>query len=126
MKRYATYLAIILCVWMVIMANFTRGDDFRYDSKGRRDPFVPLIGPDRVAVAGIEDVTSIADVNLEGIAAGARGTKVAIINGEMLREGERIGNLEMKKIRGTSVTLIIGGMEHNLNLSEEGGSKGER
>ncbi len=110
---------------ILVGVELTRGESFRYEAKGRRDPFVPLIGPDKGVVAGLEDVTSIDDVNLEGIAAGAAGTRIAILNGEMLKEGAKVGVLEVKKISEKTVTLMIGGKKYNVSLPEEGGPKGE-
>jgi len=126
MNRYHVHAAIIFCALVLIIAGFTSPEDFKYEAKGKRDPFVPLIGPDRMVVAGLEDITSIADANLEGIATGAQGKKIAIINGEMLKEGDKIGSLEVKKITSRMVVLAIGGKEYNLSLPEEGEAKGEK
>lgn len=91
-----------------------------YDSHGKRDPFVPLVGVKAAAVSSLEDIMSIEDVNLQGVAAGARGKMFVIINGEMLKEGETVGRLTVKKISKSGVKLVIDGSEHTINVYEEG------
>ncbi len=61
------------------------------------------------------------DVRLEGIATGQSGKRTAIINGEMVKEKFRSGEVEVKKISKDSVVLSIGGNEHTVKLSEDGG-----
>ncbi len=56
-----------------------------YDSHSKRDPFVPLVGTHARASGSLEDVMSIEDVDLQGIANDSAGSRVAIINGEMIR-----------------------------------------
>lgn len=91
---------------------------FKYESKGKRDPFVPLIGRERGKSAGLESIRSIQDVNLEGIAIGASGKNIAILNGQMVRENDKFGVLKIKKISQKSVQLSIDGDNHTLNLQE--------
>lgn len=108
-----------------ILTPFAGCDDFKYESRGRRDPFVPLIGADKPAIARLEDITSAEDVRLEGIAIGAGGKRIAVINGEMLKEGDKAGDIELKKIDKKMVILAIGGKDYNIKLPEEGGAKSE-
>jgi sulfur carrier protein ThiS len=91
---------------------------FTYDSKGKRDPFMPLVGYARQAVS-IEDIISVEDINLEGIAVGRNGKMVAVINGMILKEGDKIGTLKVKKISAKSATVSMEGREYELSLSAE-------
>jgi hypothetical protein len=117
-----------LCLAIVaIMAPLANTSDvFKYESRGRRDPFVPLIGQERPAVLKLEDVTSIDDVKLEGIAVGPQGKKMAVLSGEMVKEGDKFGDLEIKEISKKEISLTIGGKPYKMNLSEEGGAEGEK
>lgn len=118
--------AIIVAVSFIACAVAWSGDDFTYEVRGRRDPFIPLVGPGTRLKASLKDVTSIDEIQVEGIAVGLHGKSVVIINGEMLKEGDIIGSLEIRKISKTVVTLSIGGKEHTVTLSEEGGVKREK
>ncbi|MCX5677759.1 MAG: hypothetical protein NTY76_01465 [Candidatus Omnitrophica bacterium] len=108
---------------MVIFILPCAGDDYKYDSHGKRDPFVPLVSIDRPAVSRLEDVTSVADVKLEGVASTPRGKIAAILNGEIVKEGDKFGDIEIKKITKKTVTIIMGGKNYNIDLAEEGGTK---
>lgn len=97
-----------------------------YESRGRRDPFVPLIGVNRPAIIKLEDVTSIDDIKLEGIAFGAMGKRSAMLNGEVLRENDVVGDIKIEAIRANSVGISLDGKAYELYFKgQEGGSKGE-
>lgn len=115
-----------LAIAFFIAIPFVQSDPLKYESKGKRDPFVPLIGPGKTITAGLEDILSIEDVNLEGIAVAAKGNRVAIINGQILKENDKVGSVLINKITDKAVTLSIDGKAYNINLPEEGGTKGER
>jgi hypothetical protein len=89
-----------------------------YDAKGKRDPFVPLIGQERSSGADLASVVSVDDLKLEGIAAGAKGRQVAIINGQMVKESDKFGAIVIKNITPRSVRLSIEGKDYTLDLQE--------
>lgn len=101
-------------------------DNYKYESHGRRDPFVPLVGMDRPAVSKLEDATSIADIKVEGIVSRSGGKMAAILNGQIVKEGDRFGDIEIKKISKKAVTIVMGAKNHDIMLIEEGGSKSGR
>jgi hypothetical protein len=115
---------LIAFALLVLSAQCALCDGFKYESKGKRDPFVPLIGGSRPTVVKLEDITSAEDVKVEGIAVGAHGKKVAILNGEVLKESDKVGEVELIKVEKKFVTISIGGKSYNLYLpGEEGGAK---
>lgn len=103
--------------------RYGEGQGYQYESHGKRDPFAPLIGHGKsAATVGLEDVASIAEVKLEGIAASAKGRTTAILNGELMKEGDIIGIVRVLRINKKSVALLMGGKEYTVELSaEEGG-----
>ncbi|MFA5255856.1 MAG: hypothetical protein WC419_04065 [Candidatus Omnitrophota bacterium] len=95
-----------------------------YESKSKRDPFVPLVGQDKGSnSAGLEGIISINDVILEGIAIGHSGKNVAILNGQMVKEKEKFGLLQIRKISKKTVELSIDGKVYKLSLQDEKGIK---
>ena len=119
--------SLIVFALLILLAQCALCDGFKYESKGKRDPFVPLVGVSRPAVVSLEDITSAEDVKVEGIATGAQGKKVAILNGEFLKEGDKVGEVELVKVEKKFVTISIGGKSYNLYLpGEEGGVKSEK
>jgi len=109
-------LAVAVSLW---------SQSVQYESRGKRDPFMPLVGIDRPAVTRLEDVASIDDLKLEGIALGAQGRRAAMLNGQVVREHEKVGEVELQKIDEKSITVLIGGKAYEIFLAgEEGGAKG--
>jgi len=62
---------------------------------------------------------SIEDVKLQGIASDSMGKRAAILNGEMIKEGETIGRVTLAKISKNKVTLLIDSDQYTLNIYGE-------
>jgi len=124
MRKAFCAAVVLLSAWLSSGAAVSE-EPFKYQSKGRRDPFVPLVGQHMASRARLQDISSANELVLEGIASGAGGKKVAIINGEVLKEGDTVGNLEIKKVAERTVILSVSGKDYTLTL-EEGGGKSER
>lgn len=119
-------LIVLVCAWIISTSSFVACESYRYESRGKRDPFVPLIGTDKPSVVRLEDVTSIEEIILEGIASEAKGRRAAMINGRILKKDDKVGDVEIKKIGERTVTLLISGKRCDIELSEKGGQKGGR
>lgn len=128
MIRICRYLrfVIIAFVMVFLVGPSVYCDDFKYESRGRRDPFVPLVGIDVPKASKLEDITSINDIKFEGVASGKRGKMVAILNGEIVKEGDRFGEIEIGKITKKIIIIKMGGKDNEIQLPEEGGSKSDR
>ena len=92
---------------------------FEYDSYGKRDPFVPLVGAAaRARNSGVGGVLSVDDVVLQGIVVDANGKRNVIINGEILGEGDTKESITVKSIGKNDVVIRIDDEEHTLKLYE--------
>lgn len=122
MKR----IRVIVLTLLAICAATGWCENSQYESHGKRDPFVPLIGSERPAIGRLEDVSSYTDVRLEGIASGAGGKIVAILNGQVVKEGDIYGEVQIQKITGKSVIILFNKRPYEISLNEEegGGQKG--
>ncbi|MCX5665639.1 MAG: hypothetical protein NT036_01120 [Candidatus Omnitrophica bacterium] len=124
MKRKIVYIIIVMAVVATALSFIMPGTISGYEAKGKRDPFVPLIGQDKGGrPAGLEGIVNIQDVLLEGIAMGPSGKNIAILNGQMVKENDKFGILEIKKISRKTVELSIDGKVYTLNLQDEKGIK---
>jgi hypothetical protein len=95
-----------------------------YESNGKRDPFVPLVGQEKGSrPVSLAEIASIEDVILEGIALGPLGKNIAILNGQMVKEKDRFGAIQIKKISKKTVEFSIEGKDYTLSLQEEKGIK---
>ncbi len=124
MKRKIVYIIIVMAVFAAVLSSLLPGTISGYESKGKRDPFIPLIGQDKGSrPAGLEGIVNIQDVLLEGIAMGPLGKNIAILNGQMVKENDKFGLLQIKKISKKTVELSIDGKVYTLNLQDEKGIK---
>lgn len=101
------------------MCSMTSEAGFVYNSDGRRDPFVPLIGVAGVRVAnGAGGIASLDNVTLQGIIISPSGDKSVILNGEIMKEGDSLGGLTVITINDNKVTVKLGKETHDLRLYE--------
>jgi hypothetical protein len=122
MNKIITYRIALCFISGVLCAHCAYAENpasptFEYESKGKRDPFVPLIGQEKAKkISGLVDITSVEDIKIEGIAMGANGKNIAILNGQMVREDDKFGVVQIKKISQNSVQLSIEGKNYTLEL----------
>ena len=90
--------------------------EFIYDSHNRRDPFKPVFLNDAAAV--VQDGGESVPFFLEGIIWDPDGGAIAIINNEILKQGDKISGFKIKKIKRDEVILLKGEKEINLFLRE--------
>jgi hypothetical protein len=120
-----SWVVLVVCAFAVTVfgwaIGFSDGNTYQYESLGRRDPFVPLVGVTsrRESVRGLEGILSIEDVSLQGILVGPDGSRSVIINGEVVEEGKKIGTLMVESIKDNEVTVRIDEDTHTLKLYEQ-------
>ncbi len=111
-------MTALILLFMVFCSE--RGIASEYNSRGRRDPFVSLAGVAKDGTSeGIIGIYSVDDVVLQGIVIGPDGTYNAIINGEVIKAGDRIGRLSVEFVGNNVVEVKIGEMTHKLKLYDE-------
>jgi len=92
-------------------------DTFLYEAQGRRDPFLPLITPSGYLVN--LDPETDETLRLEGIMFDPSGDSIAIINGELLRVGESLGDAVIIDIKAQKVTVMRNNETLELELRRE-------
>ena len=120
--RTLTACALSLCILLAMAAACSGAAEktFEYNAHGKRDPFVPLVGVAKEGSAGgAWGVFSIDDVVLQGITLGPGGERCVIINGEIMKEGDKMGLLSVKSIGNNEVTLQIEDKTFEKKLYEE-------
>lgn len=93
-------------------------EQFIYDSKNKRDPFVPLVTSDGRLLKLEEEVASAA-LLLEGIIYDKNGLSYAIVNGEIVKIGDQVGGYQILKIEKNKVVFIKGGQLTEVELKKE-------
>ena len=107
---------VVLSALLIGGAPAGGAEEFVYKGKDR-DPFWPLVTEDGKLVEGF-DVMTLENVYLEGIVVDPHGDSVVMINGMVLRKGDRIGGFEILKIENGRVTLRSGNERRYLNLEK--------
>ncbi|MFH1305876.1 MAG: hypothetical protein ABIH74_05710 [Candidatus Omnitrophota bacterium] len=113
-------LALALAFAALLFSGSADGsDEGKYDSRSRRDPFVPLAGVAETGTKGnIQEVRTIDDVILQGVVGGSKGARSVIMNGEILKEGDTAGRVSVLSVGRDSVRIKIDEEEHEVRLYE--------
>ncbi len=120
-------ILISILLWtVIIMPGLSEGKDqgitekspYSYDDHGKRDPFWHLVNTYGMIVNYDSDLL-IADLLLEGIIFDEGGKSMAIINGSIVKEGGKLGQFTISKIKKDLIILLNGGQQHELLLEKE-------
>src|SRR3989338_101153 len=114
-KLYISTLSICKVFWAVLIICAIIGGEafaeegFKYNAKSKRDPFVPLISETGEYASDAYEASAIEDIRLEGIVWDDAKGSIAIINGEIAKEGDSMGSVKILKINKDGVVFDING-----------------
>jgi len=104
------------CLPLAIYAQ----EQFSYDAKGKRNPFIPLVTLDgRLLKLDVEEEKN-KELNLEGIIYDPQGISYAIVNGAVVKTGDPINDFVVLKIEKNLVAFIKDNQVRVLELKKEG------
>jgi len=103
--------------YYLLPACYTQ-QEFIYDSKDKRDPFIPLVTPDG-RLLKLEPEEGAAELSLEGIIYDKNGLSYAVVNGEVVRIGEMVSGYQVLKIEDRKVVFIKEGQPQEIELKKE-------
>ncbi len=110
-------LAVIAFVSLFVCLHLSAEEGFKYDAKGKRNPFTPLVTSDG-RILKLEDEDK-GQIQLEGIIYDKYGSSYAIINGTVVRVGDFIGDYQVLKIEEKRVSFIKEGLVSEIELKKE-------
>ena len=92
-----------------------------YSAKGKRDPFVQLVGTGAKASAGgLLSVESVEEISIEGIVVDTDPKQsIVVVNGSVLKEGDEVGSVKVLKIRPDGASFSVNGIEAFKPLYQE-------
>ena len=93
-------------------------NNFSYNDNGKRDPFWSLLGHRGTIVNYDKDILAT-DMILEGVMVEPTGESIAIINGNIIKLGEKVGLFVVKEIQVNAVILEKGQEIFTLKLKKE-------
>lgn len=94
-------------------------EQFKYNAKGRRNPFIPLVTSDG-RLLKLEKEGDASGLLLEGIIYDKYGRSYAIVNGEIVKIGDAIGDYQVLKIENNKVIFIKEGQPMEVELKKGG------
>ena len=96
-------------------------DPVAYESGGRRDPFIPLLGP-----GGLKMTKTTTDLQVEGIIYDPPAGSLVLINGDFYKQGQTVGNATIISVLKDRVILSQDDSEKTIWMREEILPKGEK
>ena len=94
-------------------------EQFTYDAKGKRNPFIPLVTPDgRLLKLDKEETTG--ELSIEGIIYDKNGRSYAIVNETVLGIGDFVSGYQVLKIEENKVIFIKEGQATEVEFKKEG------
>ncbi|MCU0652594.1 MAG: general secretion pathway protein GspB [Candidatus Omnitrophica bacterium] len=95
-------------------------EGFKYDSKGKRNPFIPLVTSDgKLLKLETEETANVEGLLLEGIIYDKNGSSFAIVNSNVVKVGDMIGDIQVLKIGKEKVIFIKDGQTLEIELRKE-------
>jgi len=114
-------LSFALCLWLLSFSfcffSYAQ-EEFVYDAKNKRDPFIPLVTSDG-RLLKLEQQEGTQGLLLEGIIYDDKGISCAIVNGEVVRVGDEAGGFQVLKIQKDKVVFIKDGQPTEIELKKE-------
>ncbi len=92
--------------------------EFVYDAKGERNPFMPLVTPEGRFIK-IKPRSLTEGLELEGIIYDKVSMSYAIVNGQVVKVGDFVGNYQVLKIEEKKVIFIKDGQPFEVDLKKE-------
>lgn len=113
---------IVVCMVFFPALVFVLGagaqeEKYTYTYQSKRDPFVSLISPAGYLL-NLEPQDN-STLQLEGIMFDPKGDSMAIINGELLRVGDTLGDVLVTSIEADKVTVIKNNEKIVIELRRE-------
>ena len=113
--RFALFFLTL--VFNMLVFSYAQ-QEFIYDSKGKRDPFIPLVTTDG-RLLKLEEEESKEDLLLEGIIYDKNGLSYAIVNGFVVKISDTVCNYQVLKIEKNKVSFIKDGQITEIELKKE-------
>ncbi len=106
------FLFFVFCSFV-----FSQGE-FVYDSKGKRNPFIPLLTPEgRLLKLDKQEATAAEGLVIEGIIYDKFGRSFAIVNSNVVGIGDIVADYQVLKIQENRVIFIKDGVTLEVELT---------
>lgn len=111
------FLFLTICNLRYAICLYAQAE-FVYDARGKRNPFIPLVTSDG-RLLKLDKKEGQDNLLIEGIIYDEDGLSYAIVNGEIVKIGDRVGGYYVSKIKKDKITFIKDGQPLELELKKE-------
>jgi len=118
MLKSKTQAIFYLLFFTLYLLCYAQQEQYKYDAKGKRDPFISLVTADG-RLLKLEPEEGVKGLLLEGIIYDNYSVSYAIVNGEIAKIGDKIGDYQVLKIGKNKVTFIKEGEITEIDLKKE-------
>lgn len=95
-------------------------DEFVYDARGKRNPFIPLVTPEgRLLKLDKQEAVTSGGLSIEGIIYDKLGRSFAIVNATVVGIGDTVADYQVLKIYENKVIFIKNGEPFEVELTKE-------
>ena len=116
-RKYKVLLSCLI-FYLICIASALCQQQFKYEAASRRDPFIPLVTPDgRLLKLDVAE-ESKSTLVLEGIIYDKNGISYAIVNGNVVKIGDRVADHQVLKIEANKVIFIKEGQTQEIILKK--------
>ena len=113
-KKSLIFLSLAL---LILSAAFCQ-DEFIYDAKAKRNPFIPLVTPEgRLLKLDKDEAASPGGLSIEGIIYDKFGRSFAIVNSTVVGIGDSVGDYQVLRILENKVIFIKNGESLEVELT---------
>jgi hypothetical protein len=109
---------VVISFLLMTSSVHAQEEKFVYGDHGRRDPMKPLVSP-TITFVDYETDFRVTDLRLEGIMSGQDGQSIAVINGQIVKTNDKVGEFVIMRITTDTVELKGGEQKFQLKLKKE-------
>ncbi len=96
-------------------------DDFIYQSKGKRNPFIPLVDKSgRLMQLEKEEEQGQSGLTVDGIIYDKQGISYALVNGKVVGTGDYAGEYRVLKIQDDKISFLKDDQIKEVSINKEG------
>ncbi|MBI4707905.1 MAG: hypothetical protein HY761_08285 [Candidatus Omnitrophica bacterium] len=103
---------------IIFLPLFLFAQQFVYDAKEKRNPFIPLVTPEG-RLLQLDKEEKKADLAVEGIIYDKNGRSFALAGGAVLAVGDTFGDYQVLKILEDKVIFIKEGQPYEVYINKE-------
>ena len=109
---------VLAFLLLTLLLSVYADPDYKYKVNGARNPFVPLLTSEGRLIQ-LEKRESRGEIKIEGIIFDNFGVSYAIVDGQVVKVGDSVGDKQVLKIEKNKVYFVKQGQVSEVELKKE-------